>query len=115
MALNLENAKATNQNRPQPKTQGQPQAKGGAIAKAPALAQLEAQITAQGDQLEVQARAMVQQCVAETRTRVRLAVAEELEICGDDDFFGFSSLFTDNPQLEGDAIEVLTIGADSAA
>jgi hypothetical protein len=112
MAVNFDNAKATNSARPQaPK---RPQGNAGALAKAPALAQLQAQIEAQGDQLEEQARAMVQACVADTRNRVRLAVAEELEICGDDDFFGFSSLFTD-PQLEGDAIEVLTIAAEQSA
>jgi hypothetical protein len=112
MALNLDNAKATNSARPQ--TPKRPQGKAGALAKAPALAQLQAQIESQGDELEAQARAMVQACVADTRNRVRLAVAEELEICGDDDFFGFSSLFADSPQLEGDAIEVLTIAAESA-
>jgi hypothetical protein len=113
MALDFNKAESINGGKPTaPKPQ--PKApKGGAIAKAPALAQLEAQITAQGDQLEAQARAMVQACVADTRNRVRLAVAEELEICGDDDFFGFSSLFTD-PQLEGDAIGVLTIAAEQS-
>jgi hypothetical protein len=110
MALNLQNAKA--------KSPGNARAQGdkaaGALAKAPALSQLQIQIETQGAQLEQQARALVQAGVADTRERVRQAVQEELEACGDDDFFGFSSLFMDNLPPEEQASEVSTITVEQS-
>jgi hypothetical protein len=110
MALNLQNAKAKGPGNA--RTQGDKAA--GALAKAPALSQLQVQIETQGAQLEQQARDLVQAGVAETRERVRQAVQEELEACGDDDFFGFSSLFMDNPVLEELGTEALTITVEQS-
>lgn len=77
-----------------------------AIAKAPTIGTLRDQLEAQGDQLEAQTREAVQQWREDTKARLRDAVAEELAIVAeDDDFFGFSGLFEDDPE-EAPTIDV---------
>jgi ATP-dependent protease HslVU (ClpYQ) peptidase subunit len=76
------------------------------IAKSPTIGTLRDQLEAQGDQLEAQTREAVQQWREDTKARLRDAVAEELAIVAEDeDFFGFSGLFEDDPE-EAPTIDV---------
>ncbi|MFM2432963.1 MAG: hypothetical protein RLZZ511_4177 [Cyanobacteriota bacterium] len=92
MAINLDGKK-------KPKSSG-------SLAPTPALDQLKSQLETQADQLEAQTREAVQQWREDTKIRLRDAVAEELAIVAeDDDFFGFSGLFDDDPE-EAPTIDV---------
>jgi hypothetical protein len=100
MALNLDKAKAGQQaQRP-----SQPTRSAGAITKPvaiPALKALEHQLDTQADNLEAQARQLVQTKMESAKERVRDGVMDELAaIAGDDDFFGFGSMFDTVPILE---------------
>jgi hypothetical protein len=115
MAINLDQGKART-------TNGKPQGKTGAMVKPvaiPALKALEHHLDTQADNLEAQARQLVQTKMTETQDRVRGAVVDELAaIAGDDDFFGFGSMFdsppilgTDEPPAVELPIEVLAVVA----
>jgi hypothetical protein len=102
MAINLDQGKPRTGN-------SKPQTKPGAITKPvaiPALKALEKQLDTQADNLEAQARQLVQTKMSETQDRVRGAVVDELAtIAGDDDFFGFGSMFDTIPILEEESEE----------
>jgi hypothetical protein len=102
MAINLDQGKGrTNNSKPQPKS--------AAITKPaaiPALKALEHQLDTQKDQLKDQARQLVQDKMAQAQSEVRDVVLEELAtIAGDDDFFGFGSMFDTVPILEEESDE----------
>lgn len=95
MAINLDQGKPrTNTNKPQ--------AKPGAIVRPvaiPALKALEHQLDTQKDNLKDQARQLVQAKMQQAQLEVRDVVAAELAtIAGDDDFFGFGSMFSLPPE-----------------
>jgi hypothetical protein len=95
MAINLDQGKARTNN-------SKPQTKPGAITKPvaiPALKALEHQLDTQKDKLKDQARDLVQAKMAQAQAEVRDVVSEELAaIAGDDDFFGFGSMFSLMPE-----------------
>lgn len=92
MTINLEGKK-------KPKTAA-------SLVPAPALDQLNLQLAAQADRLEIQTRAAVQRWRDDTKARLQGAVAEELAIVAEDeDFFGFSGMFDDLPD-EAPAIDI---------
>lgn len=102
MAINLDQGKPRTGN-------GKPQTKPGAIVKPaaiPALKALEHQLDTQKDQLKDQARDLVKTKMAQAQSEVRDVVLEELAtIAGDDDFFGFGSMFDTVPILEEETDE----------
>lgn len=88
----------------QQQSQASTNSKAGKIVKPvaiPALKALEHQLDTQKDNLKESARLLVQSKMAETQIEVRDVVADELAtIAGDDDFFGFGSMFESVPTLE---------------